>query len=217
MKDVLLEPQRLRRSERAERERLEGFIVWMGHRAECNTPSRITRSPARRAQWELAGVPAVADFLVGVPRREVHQIRSDARVDQTGDLPAFVAPQLRLRSPEPIHHDAAWAATNGVPNSGSHHRRQDPAIDIALHRAALVADQLDPVSLFPRDHAAAAVYSDGGFMRNDGEDISEGVHPLSVAPTRTPRPALRPVWPKCPVIADGKPPVQVEPRKYTCR
>jgi len=44
-----------------------------------------------------------------------------------------------------------------VPNTGGHHCPEEHAIDIALHRAAFVTDQLDSLSLFREEPAAAAV------------------------------------------------------------
>src|ERR1043165_6253136 len=76
-----------------------------------------------------------------------------------------------------------------MPNTGGHHRPQNPAVDVAFQRPAFITDQLNPVALFARDHAAAAVHADSRFMRNDGEDVSEGAHSLSVAPARLTGPA----------------------------
>ena len=73
-------------------------------------------------------------------------------------------------------------AIEGNSSTGSYSKRspsnpsrpQDRAIDTALHDAALVADQLNHGSLGAGYHAAAAVHTHGGFVRDDREKVSDG-------------------------------------------
>lgn len=125
-----------------------------------------------------------ADLLrsIGAVRYR-HQIGPDAGVNQPRDDPALLAPQLGLLSPEPVHHNVA-SATNSVLNPRCHHGPQDRVVDTALHNAAFVADQLDPIALDTRHHAPAAVYTHRGFVRNDREYVNDSINAAQVSLSR---------------------------------